>query len=453
MIHPNKILIHHEILRKIKDDVNTWKPKGLESGGYIPGKIHMPNLVFEAMDFIDGGPNAKRTHCSFSGDNEYATKKLMEAKGKDSEIRLLAEYHLHPWNGIAHPSQGDFEQIKEVKNGKRPWYFIMLASNTGYAFWDLNKEGTDFVEIPHQVLRLPQHVKISSEKLMDRIHKIIHHEVLAPKTVTIVGIGSGGSVIAKYLAVTGIGRIILVDNDLLELENVIRHEGSVEDIGKPKTEICKRIIESHNPFTLVETYQIDALEEKEKLTELIARSDLVISSSGNSKVNNVVNEIALEKMVPVVFGGIFERAKGGYILPVLAQKTPCLNCLFSLTSQSYHVDKDAAEAYNIPEEELHAQQGLWMDISIPTLIATKVALMILQGNTEFLENYNVLLYKNPFDIQRIRLKRREDCFVCNFEGWRRRTEQTIENPRIVKEDREKSEGSTSRKPFHIPFER
>jgi hypothetical protein len=96
MIHPNKILIHHEILQKIKDDVETWKPKGLESGGYILCKIHMPNLVFEAMGFIDGGPNAKRTHCSFSGDNRYATKKLMEAKAKDSEMRLGAEYHLHP---------------------------------------------------------------------------------------------------------------------------------------------------------------------------------------------------------------------------------------------------------------------------------------------------------------------------------------------------------------------
>jgi len=453
MIHPNKILIHQETLRKIRDDVNTWKPKGLESGGYIPGKIHLSNLVFEMTGFIDGGPNAKRTHCSFSGDSEYAAEKLMEAKAKDSEIRLLGEYHLHPWNGIAHPSQGDLEQIKEVKNGKRPWYVIMLAGNTGYAFWDLNKEGTDFAEIPHQVLRLPQHVEISREKLMDRVHRVIHHEALAKKTVTIVGIGSGGSVIAKYLAVTGIGRIILVDKDLLELANVIRHEGTIEDIGKPKIKICKRVVESHNPFTIVETHQIDALEEKEKLTELIARSDLIMASSGNSKVNNVINKIVLEKMVPVVFGGIFERAKGGYVLPVLPRRTPCFNCLFSLTSQAYNVDKDAAEAYNTPEEELHAQQGLWMDISIPTLIAAKVALMILQGNTEFLENYNFLLYKNPFDIKKIRLKKREDCFVCNFEGWRRQTEQTMKSPGIVKEDQEKSKAPMLRKPFRIPFER
>jgi len=94
-----------------------------------------------------------------------------------------------------------------------------------------------------------------------------------------------------------------------------------------------------------------------------------------------------------------------------------------------------------------------MDISIPTLIAAEVALMILQGTTEFLENYNFLLYKNPFDIQRMKVKRREDCFVCNFEGWRRRTEQTMENSRIGKEDREKSKTQVFRKLFRIPFER
>lgn len=425
MINPKKVLIHAQVLNQIHLDARTWQTKGLESDGYLMGKIHLPHLVFEITDFIDGGPRAKRTQISCSGDSEYATKKKSEIQAIDQRKRLLGEYHLHPWNGHPSPSSGDLSQLQKVKNGKRPWFFIMMANRDGFSFWDLDREGTRFIEIPHQVLHLPVQTEISTEGLLDRVLKVTQNQVLATKTCAIVGLGSGGSVITKYLSLTGIGRIILADNDDLELVNVVRHEGTIKDIGKPKTKICKKIVESHNPFVLVETYDIDVLKERKVLAELVAKSDLLVASSGNAKVNNLLNAIALEKKVPVVYGGIFAGAKGGYILPVVPEKTPCFNCLFDLASKSYHVDKDAVAAYNIPEDELHAQQGLWIDISIPALMATKIALMIIQGQTEFLQDYNFLLYKNPFEMQRLKLERRQDCVVCNFEGWAQRLERTM----------------------------
>jgi len=428
MITPKKILIHTAVLDQIRHDASTWQTRGVESGGYLVGKVHLPNLVFEITDFIDGGPKAKRTSVSFSGDNEYATKRKAKLQATDPEKRLQGEYHLHPWNGLPSPSGGDLLQLQKVKSDKRPWYFIMMANEDGFSFWDLTNEGTDFVEIPHQVLDLPLQTDISREKLLDRVLKVTQNQLLARKTCTIIGLGSGGSVIAKYLSLTGIGRIVVADNDNLELVNVVRHEGTVEDIGKPKTTICKEIIESHNPFTLVETHNIDVLKEQKALPELITESDLLIAASGNAKVNNLINGIALEKKVPVVYGGIFAEARGGYVLPVVPERTPCFNCLFDLTSKSYHVDKDAASAYNLSEDELHAQQGLWIDISIPALMAAKIALMILQGQTEFLQSYNLLVYRNPFEIQKLKFDRRKDCAVCNFEGWSQRVQEMMKSP-------------------------
>jgi molybdopterin/thiamine biosynthesis adenylyltransferase len=425
MIHSKKILIHERPMRSIRADAKIWGSRGLESGGHLVGRIHLPNLIFEVTDFIDAGPKALRTPISFSSDVEYATIKKSQIQAANPSKRLLGEYHLHPWNGAPSPSGGDFQQLMKVKHGRRSWYIIMLATKDGFAFWDLDENATSFVEVPHQEMRLPEQTELSREVLIDRVLKVTQDQALSKKTALIIGLGSGGSVIAKYLSLTGLGKIVVVDNDKIELVNVIRHEGTVEDIGKPKTTICKEIIESHNPLTIVETNDIDVLKERKVLTELVTKSDILIASSGNAKVNNLINAIAFEKKIPVIFGGIFAEARGGYILPVVPDYTPCFNCLFDLTSKSYYVDRDAANAYNISEDELHAQQGLWIDISIPALMAAKVALMILQDQTEFLQNYNLLVYKNPFQIQRLKFDRRSDCVVCNFEGWSQRLQETL----------------------------
>jgi len=125
MIHPSKVIIRKDFLRKIHRDARFWGSRGLESGGYLLGIIHNPSLVLELTDFIDGGPDARRTAMSFSPDNEYATIKKAEIQAAKPNIRLLGEYHLHPWSGCPRPSWGDKHQLQQIKNSQRPWYIIM----------------------------------------------------------------------------------------------------------------------------------------------------------------------------------------------------------------------------------------------------------------------------------------------------------------------------------------
>jgi molybdopterin/thiamine biosynthesis adenylyltransferase len=423
MINARKVLIHKNVLQETKNDADFWSEKGLESGGYFAGKIH-PNYVYEITDFIDAGPNAERKPASFSPDNKHAEQRKAELQKEKPDLRLLCEYHLHPWNESALPSCGDIYQLKEIKNSTRPWYIIMLADDNGIKFWDIDRKEEKLVEVPHQVLELPENAR---EELLSRVSQIVQHELLAGKSVAIIGLGSGGSVIAKYLGMMGVGRIVLIDRDKLELPNLIRHEGTIGEIGKPKTEICKQAIESHNPFVVVETYEIDALKEQEKLAGILEKCDLVIGATGSAKVNNVLNKISLDLNKPAVYGGVFEKASGGYVLAVQPDRTACFNCAFELASPSYAVDENVSRDYGIPIEELHAQQGLWVDISIPALMVTKVALMMLQ-EPGFLESYNFLLYKNPFSIRKIKIERRRDCAVCNFEGWMEQMEKLSKEP-------------------------
>jgi integrative and conjugative element protein (TIGR02256 family) len=139
MMNASKVLIHKNVLQEVKRDAGFWAEKGLESGGYLLGKIY-PNLVFEITDFIDAGPNAERKHVSFSPDNRYAEQKKAELEKQKPDLRLLCEYHLHPWNGSMQPSCGDLCQLKEIKSAARPWYIMMLADSNGFKFWDIDRK-------------------------------------------------------------------------------------------------------------------------------------------------------------------------------------------------------------------------------------------------------------------------------------------------------------------------
>jgi molybdopterin/thiamine biosynthesis adenylyltransferase len=432
-----KILIADDDLEKIEEDKNKWLPKGLETGGYIFGKI-FPNGLAQVTHIIDGGPKARRTPISFSGDNEYATKVKEELRKGDPDVRLLGEYHVHPWKGLSHPSGGDINQLRKVKNA-RPWFVIFLQTEEDFLVWDLIKDDDSpkpwdwgrWVWDPSVLRPVPlQPINVKIENLLDRILKITKHELLIKKTVLIVGLGSGGSTIAKYLGCTGIGRIVLVDNEELEVANVIRHEGSIEDIGKSKVQVCKEIIESHNPFVVVETYSFDAVKEFRKLEELASQSDLIIGSSGSPKVNNLLNKISIERRIPAIYGGVYEKALGGYVLAVKPFETACYNCMFGIASQSYYVDKEAAQRYGLSEDELHQQQGLWIDISFPSLILSKMALALLEDKKL---DYNLVLYDSALEIKKLYVNRRDDCAVCNEKEWIRKHQKVIPKKHSLRE--------------------
>jgi len=439
-----KVLLTDAQLKTIQEDRDRYASKGLETGGWLFGKVH-PNDLAVISRVLDAGLHAERTPISFSGDNEYAASVKTALQNEDPDIRLLGEYHVHPWNGNAGLSGGDVRQLSELKE-LRPWFIVLLSTKTDMGFFDLDNEVDDEVNVstptlineikdialsetvrtdrwgsgtrvvPHQLVKSDAADK---EQVLDRILQTTNNDLLVRKTVLIAGLGSGGSTIAKYLGCTGIGRIILVDNEALEIPNIIRHEGGLDDIGRPKADICREMIESHNPFTVVEAHHFDLIEDTGRLQKLFREADLIIGSSGSPKVNHILNKLSVERGIPAVYGGVYEKASGGYVLAVKPRETACFNCLFNLTSQSYSVDKEAAGRYGLDENELHRQQGLWIDISFPSLMLSKMALALLEGREL---GCSLATYDANMEIRKLPAAKREDCAVCSEEEWTKRQE-------------------------------
>ncbi len=70
-----------------------------------------------------------------------------------------------------------------------------------------------------------------------RTEGLLRASALRDEVVLIVGLGSDGSVVAIYLARTGIGKAILVDSETLERVNLVRHIGRHHQVGMPKADI------------------------------------------------------------------------------------------------------------------------------------------------------------------------------------------------------------------------
>jgi molybdopterin/thiamine biosynthesis adenylyltransferase len=150
-------------------------------------------------------------------------------------------------------------------------------------------------------------------------------EKLRTATVFVAGTGGLGSPISTYLAVAGVGKIIIADFDIVDPSNLNRqflhHE---RDIGREKVKSAEEKLLSLNPEIKVETI-------KEKITEenagsIVPPCDLIIDALDNFDTRHVLNRLAVERKIPLIHGAV--SGYRGQVTTIIPGKTPCLFCIF-----------------------------------------------------------------------------------------------------------------------------
>lgn len=123
-------------------------------------------------------------------------------------------------------------------------------------------------------------------------------EKLQAATVLIVGLGGLGSPAALYLAAAGVGKILLADDDRLEITNLQRQIlYRTTDLHKSKAQLAKRQIQDLNP--LIEPVALPVRMQDQALLEAVHEADLVLDCSDNMATRHAVNQacIQLEKQL------------------------------------------------------------------------------------------------------------------------------------------------------------
>lgn len=178
----------------------------------------------------------------------------------------------------------------------------------------------------------PDAVELSHEEVQRYSRHLIMPEVgmagqkkLKSASILLIGAGGLGSPLAMYLAAAGVGRLGLVDYDVVDYTNLQRQIiHGTKDVGKPKLASASARIRDINPHTKIDLYEV-ALTSENAL-EIMAPYDIIIDGTDNFPTRYLTNDACVLLGKPNVYGSIFRFE--GQVSVFYAKEGPCYRCLF-----------------------------------------------------------------------------------------------------------------------------
>jgi sulfur-carrier protein adenylyltransferase/sulfurtransferase len=175
-------------------------------------------------------------------------------------------------------------------------------------------------------------VELSNDEIKRYSRHLIMPEVamegqkkLKAAKVLLVGTGGLGAPLGLYLAAAGIGRIGLVDFDVVDFSNLQRQViHSTKDVGRPKLESAKEKILAINPFVQVDTHE--TMLRADNAMDILQGYDIVIDGTDNFPTRYLVNDACVLLDKPNVYGSIFRFE--GQASVFYAKEGPCYRCLY-----------------------------------------------------------------------------------------------------------------------------
>jgi len=150
---------------------------------------------------------------------------------------------------------------------------------------------------------------------------------LADATVLIIGLGGLGSVVSIYLAAAGVGNLVLVDYDKVDLSNLQRQiVHMTKDIGRLKVESARDHLLALNPdvkLTLIDHALVD-----DELKQQLQAVDIVIDASDNFKTRFAVNKACVQAKTPLVSGAAIRFEAQITVFDSTQDDSPCYRCLY-----------------------------------------------------------------------------------------------------------------------------
>ena len=191
----------------------------------------------------------------------------------------------------------------------------------GYTDWKRNGFPT---QLP-RTLSPEQRSRYSRHLLIPEVGEAGQQKLLDAK-VLLIGAGGLGSPASLYLAAAGIGRLGIVDADVVDASNLQRQiVHSTDTLGTPKVESARRTIEALNPDVEVVTYEERLTSDN--IDRILADGwDVIVDGADNFPTRYLVNDASVWHGIPVVHGSIYRF--DGQVTVFKPHEGPCYRCLF-----------------------------------------------------------------------------------------------------------------------------
>jgi molybdopterin/thiamine biosynthesis adenylyltransferase len=223
-------------------------------------------------------------------------------------------------------------------------------------------------------------------------------EKLLDAHVLIIGAGGLGSAVAPYLAAAGIGRITLVDHDVVELTNLQRQVMHTEQtIGTSKVASGKKFLGQLNS-----SIKVDIVQERvttNLLEKVLPTVDVVLDCTDNFKTRQLINAASVQHQIPLVSGSALRFDGQVSVFDSRIKTSPCYACIFS-----------PEEAF---EEVSCSSMGIFSPlVGIIGTIQAAQALQVIVGFGESLVGRMLLWNARTTQVDQIKIARNPDCLVC-----------------------------------------
>ena len=228
-------------------------------------------------------------------------------------------------------------------------------------------------------------------------------QALLSSRVTILGAGGLGSPVIANLAAAGVGKLIICDDDRVELSNLNRQFIYQEaNVGQPKTQAAKQFIQGLNSDVTIEL-RYETMSEK-SLTEILSQCDILLDCSDQFNTRLAGAKAAFLNGIPHIFGGAvrFDGQMASFMAGVEGyEESACFACLFS-------EDAGVRQAPNC------AQAGILAPVTsiIGTLQALETIKWITKAGT--LNSNRLLLFDGlSGSFTSIQTNKKDKCSICS----------------------------------------
>lgn len=217
-------------------------------------------------------------------------------------------------------------------------------------------------------------------------------EKLKRSKVLIVGVGGLGSPAALYLVAAGVGELMLVDFEKVDLSNLNRQILYwTRDVGRLKVEVATEKLRELNPNVILRVYSIKG--DEKSLEPLTSEADIVIDGLDNWETRFTLNKLCVKHRKPFIHAGV--HGLYGQLLVVIPGVTPCLQCILPKTPR-----------------ETHRFPVLGTTPGILALLQVTEAIKIITGYGKPAINKLIIYNGYELSFNEIAVSRNPHCLIC-----------------------------------------
>jgi len=241
-----------------------------------------------------------------------------------------------------------------------------------------------------QLLRYSRHI------LLQQVD-IAGQEKLLKARVLLIGLGGLGSPVAMYLAASGVGQLVIVDHDKVELTNLQRQiVHTTASIGEDKVVSAARQLKALNPDIAIAA--INRKLGEAELLEQVRAVDVVVDASDNFATRFAINTACVKAKKPLVSGAVVRFEGQVAVFRPDLPDSPCYRCLYAESSE--------------PEEPCSEFGVLAPAAGIIGSIQAAETLKLLLGVGQTITGRILLLDVLTMECRELKLRKDPACPVC-----------------------------------------